>query len=271
MNAKPKNFKKRKTYKKTVKGKFVDPNKKLFVKTVKQIISKQLENKIMTYQFPQTNMLIYTNGSWATGQCVPLSPYDSFMDSIQGTPQNARIGNEFNIKKATIKLQFWPNTYNATNNIIPVPMYIKVVVFYDKLHTTDLPTGVPGFYQNGSSSSDPNTQSSIDILKSYNTDRYVVKSTKIFKLGNSQYQAGAGGSISNQFSANNDFKLIQNYSLDYTKYLNKTVKYNDSSVNPTSRGLFMALFVTPAVPGVIPGTQVLAKFHGFMQIEYEDA
>lgn len=272
-NAKPtsKSFKKRKSYKKYGKSKFIAPNKKLFVKTVKQIISKQAENKIMNYTFPdQQNIFIYTNGSWATNCLFPISPYSGFLNCVQGTAQNNRIGNSITIKKAVIKLMFNIRGYSATNNIMPVPVILKIITFYDKLSTTVLPTGVIGLYQNGSSSSDPSTQSSIDMLKSYNKDRYVVKSTKYIKLGNSSYEAGAGGSITNQFSSNNDFKLFSTYSLDYTKHLNKIVKYNDTSPNPTTRGLYMAIFCTPANPTVVTGTNVYTTFSGFMDLEYED-
>lgn len=265
-----KSFKKPKSYKKYGKGGFRNPTKKIFVKTVKQIVSKQAENKIMNFPISLTNMLIYTNGSWAPNQLIPISPYTGFANVIQGTGQNQRIGNQILIKKAEIKLLFNTKLYDLTTNLLTSPILIKIITFYDKTSMTVLPTGTPGLYQNGSGSSDPDVSSNIDILKKFNTDRYVIKAVKTIKLGNSIYSNTAGGSNAFQFHANNDFKLLPTYTLDYTKHLVKKVKYNDATVNPMTRGLFMALFIMNADGTALAGNQSPCAYRGFIEIQYED-
>jgi len=256
---KKKVYKSKKTIKPTIKA------------LVKAEVHRNIENKIMNYTFPKTNMLIYTNGSWSTGQLFPISPYATFANAIQGSAQNQRLGNEINIRKATIKLLFNVNPYDLTTNNTTSPLLIKVITFYDKNSPTLLTTNVDGLYQNGSSVSNPDVASNIDILKAYNRDRYVIKSSQTLKLGNAIYQSAAGGQQTYQFHSNNDFPMFQTYSLDYTKHLIKNIKYNDASVGPSSRGLFMAIFVMNADGTGMYGAQSAANFRGFIEIQYEDA
>jgi len=269
-------YNKRKYQKRTVKKTTTKYAKKAPVKPsikalVKAEVHKNIENKILNYTFPKTNMLIYTNGSWSTGQLFPLSPYASFANAVQGTAQNQRIGNEINIRSAKIKLLFNVNPYDLTTNLITGPLLIKIITFYDKLEPVLLTTNMDGLYQNGSSVSNPDVGSNIDVLKAYNRDRYVIKATKILKLGNAIYNTGAGGLQTYQFHSNNDFPLFQTYTLDYTKHLAKHVKYNDNAVSPTTRGLFMGLFVMNADGSALAGSQSPCNFRGFIDIEYEDA
>lgn len=260
---------KNKGSKKTMKPK---PTKKASIKAlVKAEVHRNIEDKIMNYTFPKTDMLIYTNGSWATGQLFPISPYATFANAVQGTAQNQRIGNELTIKKATIKLLFNVNPYDVATNILVSPLLIKIITFYDRLEPVLLTTNMDGLYQNGSSVSNPDVASNIDILKSYNKDRYVIKSSKTLRLGNAIGVAGAGGSITYNFHSNNDFPLFHTYSLDYTKHLAKQVKYNDTAVSPTTRGLFMAIFVMNADGTALAGSQRPCNFRGFIDIAYEDA
>jgi len=265
---------KNKSSKKSMKPKSMKskPRKKASIKAlVKAEVHRNIENKIMNYTFPKTNMFISTNGSWATQQLFPLSPYANFANAIQGTAQNQRIGNQITIRKATIKLLFNINPYDATTNILVSPLLIKVITYYDKLEPVLLPTSMDGLYQNGSATTNPDPNSNIDILKAYNRDRYVIKASKLLRLGYAIGAAGAGGSITNSFHSNNDFPLFTTYSLDYTKHLAKVVKYNDNAVSPTSRGLFMAIYVVAADGSALAGPQTPCNFRGFIDIEYEDA
>lgn len=274
-------YKKRKTFKKRTTFKRRAPkaprmsaasNKRIRDVCLK-VIAKRTENKIMNYLFSRTNMFVYGNAFWGGAQCFPLSPYSGYVNTVQGTAQNQRLGNEITIKKATIKLVFNQNAYSATTNNQPCPMLIRVVTFYDKTQTTTLPTLVPGFYQNGSSVLDPDANGlNVDIIKTFNRDRYVIKSSKVLKVGWSDMINSASGAQNLlQNHANNDFPMFNTFSLDYTKHLVKTVKYNDTTITPTSRALFMAFFIMSADGNSITATNTPCNYQGFINIEYEDA
>lgn len=272
---KRKTFKKRTTFKRRASKAPRMPtasNKKIRDVCLK-VIAQRTENKVMNYLFARTNMFVYGNAFWGGAQCFPISPYSGYVNTVQGSGQNQRLGNEISIKKATIKLMFNQNAYSATTNNQPAPMLIKVVTFYDKTQTTLLPTLVPGLYQNGSSTLDPDANGlNVDIIKTFNRDRYVIKSSRVLKVGwSTNVNAASGAQSLLQYHANNDFPMFNTFSLDYTKYLVKTVKYNDTTVTPTTRGLFMALFLMSADGNSISAVNTTCNYQGFINIEYEDA
>ena len=269
-------FPKKRGAKKATKGYMKGAHKvtdKHIARVCKNVISRNTENKIASYSFPSNqNLYVYGNMSWANNNVFPISPYTTFLDIVQGTSQQARIGNSLTIKKATLKLLFNLLPYDLTNNATPGPLIIQMVTFYDKTQTTTEPTALPNFFQNGSSSTAPNTLGlPQDILRSINKDRYKVFRRHTFKLGNSNF-AGTGTSAIRQQYANNDYQLTHMLSMDYTKYLVKKVKYDDSVASPTTRGLFCAILVMSGdSTNLSTGNTIAAKFTGFMQIEYEDA
>jgi len=239
---------------------------------VKQEIARDQENKIMSFEFSSTAQILRTYGqaSWGTYNTFALSPYTTFCNTAQGAQQNARIGNKITIKKANLNLMFHVLPYDLTNNATPGPMFIQLITFYDKTNPNVLPSTIPQIFQNGSSSTDPNTLGlPVDMLKQINNDRYKVFTRHTFKLGNATY-GGTGTSAIRQSYANNDFPFTHIYKLDYTKQLIHTVKYNDATTDPTTRGLFCALLVMSA-DGTTISTALQARYTGFIQIEYEDA
>jgi len=268
-------FPKKRGARKATKGYKKRPAKvsdKHIAKVCKGVIARQLENKILNFTFNGlVNVIPYNTTTWPTNCLFPLSAYTSFLQCAQSATQNGRSGNEIMIKKGTIKLLFEQKPYDSSTNNAPKPMFIKIVTFYDKESTTTLVSNLNGFYQNGSSQSDPDITSNIDLLRSYNKDRYVIKSSKILKIGWNIYNTIAGGQSSNQFHANNDFPMTQSFSMDYTKHLVKRVKFQDNSTKPTTRGLFMAIFVFAADGSAIAANQLPLGFRGFMEMQYEDA
>jgi hypothetical protein len=169
---------------------------------------------------------------------LPVSPFAGFAQIDQGTGVSGRIGNNISLKRVTLNLIFYPLPYNATTNARPRPQEVKMWLLYDK----ESPTSIP---QIGNDFIDLNNSSIalsgtlIDMMSSVNKERYIVKYSKVFKLGYSSYEGATSDSNNSQEFANNDFKLNQKFSKDITKYLVQNVKYNDTNADPTSRGLFI--------------------------------
>lgn len=245
-------------------------------KMVAIAMGRNMERKVASFEFSSTNWFGLTYGStvagqaWNTNNLFPISPWGSFMNIQQGTAQNQRIGNEIKAVKATLKLHVYPLPYDLTYNSTPRPIIVQIIIYYDKLNPSILPTTMPNFFQNGSSSTDPNTLGlPVDILKSVNTDRYKVFSRRKIKVGYSAV-TGTGNSATSQYHSNNDFNVFSTYSIDYTKYMNKRIKYNDNASEPITRNLLCAVMVMSA-DGTTVSTQRLCRLSGFMQIEYIDA
>lgn len=213
-----------------------------FTKKVQAVIHKNIENKCFQYNSDVTSIVNYNNLSWATlGWGIPLSPYTSALDIPIGTGQGARIGNSISIRKLTFKGVISPAPYNSITNTTPMPNEVKFWIVSDKLVPSSnlVSGGWTTFFQNGSSSSSFSSNL-LDMIKTPNQDRYVIHTTKTFKVGYAAYE-GSGSAVAPQFQQNNDFKLNNKFSMDLTKYMVKNVKYNDASQIPTTRGLFLVM------------------------------
>ncbi len=76
-------------------------------------------------------------------------------------------------------------------------------------------------------------------LEKINKERYVIFNRRTYKLGNAEYfgsGSGTSSTVGRQYYTNNDFKLTQRATFDYTKHLIKTVKYsNDGDTTPLNK------------------------------------
>jgi len=263
-----------KSNKKTVKSKRTVKVSKQMTNTIDKIvdrkIAKNIENK--SFQYLGTNLdLIPANNSAFDGQIIPVSPFSSYLNVSQGTSQGARIGNRIQIKKLEVGGVIYPLPYNATSNLTPCPLHIKVWFFYDKEESQAIPQpqAFGDFLQFGSSSLGFQNRL-LDHYMPVNKDRYVVLKTKLFKLGYAAY-SGTGAQPQQGNFSNNDFKLNCNFKFDLTKHVIKNVIYRDNSSTPSTRGLFM-MFQPVYANGVqMTSATVPASVSYMLNMEYEDA
>lgn len=237
------------------------------VKTyVQRALHKAIENKSIQYNGSFT-MVNYNDDNTMRG--FALSPGTSIAIP-QGTGAGSRTGNRIKIIKA--KLNYWmvPAAYNGLLNPQPKPLLIRMWIGYSKTNPTLIPpsTDQAFLFQNGDSASAPNNFIP-DMLRAVNKDKFVIFRDIKHKLGNADL-TGTGAIAGSQYFSNNDFKYNIMRTIDITKYLISNVTYNDSTVIPTSRGLFCWIQIcyadNNATSGVIPG-----NFAYFVDLTYEDA
>lgn len=245
---------------------------KAIKKMVKREIARNVENKTREVYF--NNVTIYpSNATLFQNNVVTVSPNSSTLSIAQGTTQGARIGNQIKTKKLVMRGIFNPLEFHSTTNVTPRPVNIKMIVFYDRQAPSAVPQPLTNLFQLGSSQAGLVGALS-DMIMPYNNDRYRVLATKQFKLGYSNY-IGTTGSGSpqetQQYWANNDYKMNCQYSWDLTKYMPQMVKFNDASNDPTTRGLYVLTYIVPA-DGTVYGTVVEALTHTYViRYDYEDA
>jgi hypothetical protein len=240
---------------------------------VKREISRTLENK--SREVVNLGVTLFPSNDTANADInnqIQLGFRVGGLEIAQGTGNGARVGNQVKVKRVTFKGTIVPYPYNATTNPVPPPTQIKMFLFYPKDNAGLVPTpyvsanffdlnnSVQGFHND-----------LVDMWATPNAQLYKVCATKIFKLGyasNDIFAAGTSGT--NNFS-NSDFKLNCNFSMDITKYLPKSVIYNDNSLNSTSRTLY-ALFVVARADGTfLTSTWRTAGMQYQVHAEYEDA
>lgn len=257
-------------------------------KMVKAEIHRQAENKTI-----QTISAIYvpttTNdsaGVQINNAIIRLTPSATLSYQIsQGDGQGQRTGNSITTRKMQIRGVLTAEPYESTNNPSPVPVVVKMLLMYDKR----CPTGIDpsnnnevnptpqspnnDFFQLGSTV-DGFLGSNLDQMQTYNRDRYAVLEERTYKIGYQRYDGLGSGTPTSaqQYYANNDFSVHVPVEWDVTKYMPKTIKFNDTSTSPNTRALFLMSFAVPATGVVVtaptPSPQVLFRFT--TDYEYED-
>lgn len=205
-------------------------------KFIKRVVARTEEVK----HGSDTNIIglsAYTNTTNLPNMIIPVTPYAVSGISIsQGTGQTDRIGNKIRTKSSWLRGCIYPRVYNATTNPQPQPQEVRVWFFSAK-NTNNQLTTLPNFLQNGNSSGAP-VGTILDMTRMVNSDVYIYRGHRTFKVGFSNY-GGTGAQLGSQTFNNNDFKYNVKFNINLTKMMPKVIQYNDSDDTPFSRSVFM--------------------------------
>jgi len=276
--------KSRKTYgrgKRSIfRRKVVKPSRqptKAFTRLVQAVVSRNIENKSrqanleMNLQYPQPNATALPfNGLF------PLTPYDaagtpagSTISILQGTGQGSRVGNVIKTKYATLKGVIAPLPLSASTNPTPAPMEVCMWIFKlkDLRNGNQLATAQDNintqFFQSGNGTTGV-TGSLINIVQAINQDNIHLFYKRVFKVG---FAAGqSGGSI-----ANNDFQYNRKFSINITKFLPKTIKFDDNTDMPSVNHVYCYIAPFKADGDVDIGALNGATCDWEINYVYEDA
>lgn len=199
--------------------------------------------------------------NWDLGfQVLCLTPNAGVNNGIpiaQGSGEGSRRGNRISIDRATIGFTGIVLPYSATTNPTPKASYFAWYVvgaragvpFSDLANAVALDTD---FYDNGSGSL-PASRTTFDLIRPFNKDKYIVYEHGVEKVFFSDYAGSGGGAGDGGFNRNNDFNLAMLKRLDVTKYLPKTVVFNDNNAVATTRHVwfvFHAVYADGSVMNV---------------------
>lgn len=256
------------------KGKTKNKTKKEqdFVDKVQQIakkeVSRNIEDKRVEY-YNHAGLIILTSNGGMNSQTIPLSPYTSYLPILQGSGQGTRNGNQIKIKKAVIRGIIYPMVYDSSVNPQPLPSRVIFWLLYDKENDNVLPTVDSTFLQLGNTTQALQNSLS-DCFSPVNTDRWRILKRYVYKLGAAE-NTGSGSVPSFQNFANNDFSYNIDFKIDYTKHLVKTVKFNDNTATPSTRGLFLVHTCVASNGSAYSSIQRACAMEYSMSLEYEDA
>jgi len=239
-------------------------------KTIQKEISKSVENKTFQYLGTSYDILPSTSPGF-DANIIPCYPAPSYLSIAQGTGQGNRIGNSIKIKDLSVKGVVFPRPYNATTNPSPSPVQIKFWFFYDKTAPNSVPSPAASadFFQFGSSSIGFQNEF-FDHKMPINTDRYRVLTTRTIKVGYAGY-SGTGAAPQQGNFNNNDFRLNANLNVNLTKFCVKNCKFRDTSVLPTTRGVYMLAQPIYADGSAMGLNTIPCKMEFMMSCVYEDA
>lgn len=244
-------------------------------KAIRKVVRREMRRVAETKTFEMVNLgknIYPSNHVSFPDNVIPLGPNSSTMVIAQGVGQGDRIGNKLTIKKLSFKGTIVPLPQDATLNPNPRPLQVRMDIVYDREDPND--AFVPGslYFQLGNSSS-AHRNDLVDMWAPVNTDRYRVLHTRIWKLGYGAY-TGTATSATNQATqqayANNDFPFNVNFNIDVTKYLIKTVKYNDTSVYPLTRGCYAFFYACYADGNALASTTVPCAMQFVQNLQFTD-
>lgn len=237
-----------------------------FEKRVKNVISHIAETKTAEYR-GSLNMLSANNVNYITG-IIPCTPFTSYLSIPQGTGASERIGNQIRIKKLSLKGVIIPSAYNATTNPNPRPQFVKLFFLTRKDSPMEIYSTLTDVFQYGTTSEGFGT-ALYNLMRPINTDEWMCHLTKTFKVGYAS-STGTGGVAGSEYYANNEFKITNFVNVDLTKYCPKIFKFDDNTVNPSSRNIILYPVVYTADGSVYGGGEVPATFQYNLQVEYYD-
>ena len=201
-------------------------------------VHKNIENKVANITSSSNSIPSYAlNNQLLTISCIPYTAIG------QGVGQGAKISNEFKIRNLTFNYVLRPAPYSSSTNYLPQPQII--MMFFGKVKNSKpiQPTSADYQYlwQTGNSSNTPYSNT-LDLIATLNRDWFTVYKVCIHKVGPNAYdasQSGVGVTPTYQYYQNNDYKFNVVRKLNITKYAPKTLKFNDSTTQPTNDGLWM--------------------------------
>jgi len=238
-------------------------------KYVNRMIHVDQENKVANF-----NPAVVKIGSVANSTNLymrPLLPYPSYNTISQGIGAGQRIGNEIKIRKAVLRYVLRPNPYNVDSNPFPAPVQVDMFLGRTRLCPGDQPISgdFVNLFQNGNSSIGP-VGSLNDLIANPNGDYFTIKKRWSHKIGYNDYY-GSGSIATQQYFANNDFKMNVIKKLNITKMMPKTIKFNDGTNTVQGPGLFL-WYQCVSASGAVNGSTVLPAHLSFwLDIQYEDA
>lgn len=190
-----------------------------------------------------------------------ITAHQAIFPITQGAGQSQRTGNKITCCSLKLRIALSPigivNDPATGNMSTAQPMYIRMVMFYDKKNPNDTPTPFANgdfFEQSTGYGYTGFTNTIADTLMPINTSRYHVYKQKFFKVGfqtlmqkNSNLAGATTAGDANGWLSNNDFKSFSSRTIDLTKYVPKTWTFNDQQTGANFlKGVYIMFITTGA-------------------------
>lgn len=262
---------KKRSYRKRAKRSYRKTSTKKVSKSIKKYVKatihKNIENKIKNFNEDFSFSSVNANPSMSVAPITPTPTPSIGITIDQGIGQGQRTGNQIRTRKAIFRYVITPQAYDPDFVPQPQPVIVRMYFGYVRGQRSVPPTAADfsNFFQAGNLS-EPFAGNLTDITRVVNKDLFHVCCMRTHKIGNafiSKSQADLGA---NQNYSSNDYKLNAIGSVDLTKYIPKTIKFNDANNTPDT-GLYV-WFNSVYASGNFT-TENIAQTRCFYSIDYE--
>lgn len=237
-------------------------------KYVNRMIHTNIENKCIQVQQS------YGFGTYLESQdfnAFPMCPQTGYWGLGQAAGQGARLGNTIKPRRVILSYVLRPLPYDVNTNPNPVPIEVQLLLGYVKNTPSYVPIGgdVAQLFQSGSSTQAPFSNLR-DIIAPINKDYWTIKKRWTHKIG---YAAvtGTGGTAGSQYNQNNDFKMNAKRTIDITKMIPSTLKFNDATLGTSSKNLYFMFYAVAATGATVGANFLMASIDYWLDFEFEDA
>lgn len=224
--------------------------KTMFARRVKSVVGRMAETKEQNYAINNFSLTSVLAGDFdaTIKNLTPSAASGGLIIGVsQGTGQGSRVGNKINVVKATLKGVIHINTtFDSTANYNMCPLYVAMYIIKLKPNLSDDQYTVSqmitnAFFENGNGQNGFQGRL-FDLTRDYNTTVMTVLKKRVFKVGVNSVQSGFGVNApngTNQSYSDGTVGISKMFSIDVTKYLSKTMTFNDGSNSATQRGVWV--------------------------------
>lgn len=236
---------------------------KVVKKYVKSQIHRQIENK---------ERILYAANQSITTSDRATTTWPLLAGWSQGTDNYTRIGNAIKIVKGIFKFTVNLLPYDATNNNLIQPTWVRVMVVKDlknsgQLTSMDSSAFARIFRGNGTGLGFQGN--CLDMTLPVNQDYFRVVYSKIFKLGCSGvYNVSPVSANVNSFQDNSPAAKMM--TINYGKWCRKLLKFDDGNTQVINDNLYFVIQPV-AADGTATAGKIPIEFHYTNICEYEDA
>jgi len=258
---------KKKTFKKKTAAKASKPKSNATFKSkVQRIINSQVERK--RFVIANANQIITTASGGGTPQALNLMPTLAL-----GTNQEARVGEQVKITRATVRGFVNLAPYNAISNPGTTPVKVKMWVVSSKLSNSQTLSSTvvgTGFFEIGSDTVGFQGNM-LDMMLPVNRQAWIVHAHKTFNLGASA--ANSLGPVTTTGYYDNS-RMSLPFSFSYGSHFKKPLRFSDDSASlngnyPYDRNCWLLLQAVYA-DGTSSGGYIPAEYHYNVDISYTD-
>lgn len=203
----------------------------------------------------------------------PISPYTGYLGIGQGTGDGQRVGNKIKVKSAKLRIKMDPSAYNATYNPTPTPCIVIMWIFRMKQNNTlaNVQSLINNSFKDLNSGSQGLNGTESDLILPENNSDMQLLHRKIFKIGHANNN-GTGAAAGEQYKSNNDFKCVEYFEKDITKYLYGTYTFNDTNQTPDTQPVTWCLFEAISATGAYTDLgERPGQLHICAELNYSDA
>lgn len=249
-------------------------------KVVKRVLSRQLEVKSKQYvNTASPKNFLSPSADFVGNNVFSITPTIGSIEILQGDGASERTGNQIRTKSAKMRIVLYPKKYVTGVNEQPSPTIVTFWCVTPKQGYLNPASMADAFdtsmWQLNNTSTGYQSQL-YDMTIPLNKDLFTVHFKRSYKLGHATMygspNAGVGEGLNQAQWANNDYKLNHVINFDFTRFLPKNIKFNDTTAAAASKTVYLICGIARADGSIFSNaSQLPVDMWYTMDYRYTDA